>query len=366
MERHIVLFWPSAVENYPDIISDFGKRTDVISSLDLECKSKPDMMSLLNCLYGEKLKGRDYKYKEVGLGTIKAYIVEVNSEYKVLQVTSGLNSVNLYMHELKKSLRLKCGGGHNVHGTEDIIEATDDAILFFQKEIDKIEVGTKYIESFSDWKSKGESWFDEYLRFKSTYGETSILRGIGIDEQGTDSDIDILVDDKLVTSLRKRLRLSAKKPKKLDSRAFYSLSSNIDFDLRLLSDNYLPLDLSKALFESEESLNEYNEMQIKGIAYHCLVHKNFVNTKYLNCLELDANTSSVYKIDLLGIIERDINLCTSAYPCKDISVGYYNYTEINGNPPTFFRRFFWGYLNLRKFISFLIRPKRYEAQIEII
>ncbi|HDM8200157.1 hypothetical protein L2D39_12970 [Vibrio harveyi] len=355
-ERHLLLAWPSAVENYSEQIANFEREmtNSIISKLCIHISDAEDMNNLLNCLYGEKLKGRDYKLKEVGIGTLNVYIIYVDSDYSRKVVTSGFNLVNDSMHFIKSDLRIKCGGGHNIHGSEDLIEAEDDAMLFFGKSMSEITSEDDKDISFSEWADSFHNIIGSIGLLSQTGIRHSILRGVTEREQSFGSDIDFLIEEKDKISVRKRLRIYPKYPKLVNSRVYVSLKEKKEIDLRYVEDDYLPIQLTQELFDEsknhqEKSANVYNESQIKALAYHCLVHKNNIHIKYIGFLE-----GCTSKIELARIFQSghyDVK------PCSDITVGYFNYKCLKGKKPSLNRVLFWNYVLFRRLLKKLVKTK---------
>lgn len=340
-ETHILVVWPNSlvlrggIEYFVKEIEAFG---EISAQTAFRFDAPKDMQSFFNILYADSLKGRDFKLRECGAGLFYAFKVLLDDRYSDQKTTSGIQQVNTASFNLKLRLRGATGGGHKIHGTINQREFAEDAELFLLQ-------GTGH-NHVVDW--------SEYLALSNTSPENrpganySILRGIAAIEQQSGADYDILCTDETVETLRKSLRL-IKQNYRPHACAYTQAGTGTEYDIRPVSSDYVPQKMAQDLLtDPAAKMLTYSPAKIRGLLYHCLVHKNAVADKYIDLLsEQGFHTLE----DISQGLKNSYPDPFETVPCTDRSVGYYNYTQFNHKKPNLERRLFWGGVMLKSFVK---------------
>ena len=176
----------------------------------------------------------------------------------------------------------------------------------------------------------------------------SILRGIAAIEQQSGADYDILCTDETVEPLRKSLRL-IKQNYRPHACAYTQAGTGIEYDIRPVSSNYVPQKMAHDLLTDPAAQTlTYSPAKIRGLLYHCLIHKNDVADKYKDLLSEQGFHTLM---DMSQGLKDSYPDSFETVPCADRSVGYYNYTQFYHKKPNLERRLFWGSVKLKRFVK---------------
>lgn len=304
-EYGLFIIWNNARFAEKRILETINNYFDMINIFNVHW-SKQNFANNLSRFYGENLPKNSFKERECGIGEFLLIIVkDLNPVYKYRKTSKGMKLVNINFFDLKEIFRYWTGGGHKIHGTNDIQEFKHDLMLLLgvsiedylkkyskSKEIIPLE---KDIIGTNGWESLEEVFYvlNETINYV-------VLRNFEqLPEQytvGTHGDIDFLCEN--YYNMKKIL--NAKEESDLKSRVRNHLvisGEKVFFDLRYIGDDYYCNQWEKVILNNRVKNNSFfvpNEEDLKyTLLYHALIHKKRISSDYIEKFKVYFNTESV-------------------------------------------------------------------------
>lgn len=293
--------------------------------------AKENFRKNLHRLYGNKLPKNSSKEDYCGFGSF--LVIELLDEtpcYNLRKTSSGHSFVNTNIFDLKNKLRTITGGGHLIHGTDNLIESNQQLTLFFNN---KKNSNDHDLPTYNSWDCLTDFFnFINDLNLEYVY-----LRNYDNFENVVNSihpDVDLLVED-IETFVRLTGILKDNNHKHRVKYYIHVQGKRIDFDLRNYGDNYYDLKWQHNMIKTrvfKKGIYVLNlENHFYSLLYHALIHKRFVSKDYsmkLNDLanQLDPNLNNIILEDLhiktlnKFMVKNDYKILSP----KDLSV-YFNY-----------------------------------------
>jgi len=292
-EIQLFVIWSKGRYAETDILSDIATKFEIIQTFSITWS--PYMVHRnFTRFYDTKLPQNSQKETYAGAGEFKLIVIRDNNpNYDYRRTSKGKFLVNTNMFDSKAKYREMTGGGHKIHGTNDLLELKHDLVLLlglslkdFMAKYDKpnepnIDVSlSQDLPGTIGWKS-----FDELFYVLNQCDDYVVLRNS--DNISTEyfelnkGDVDILVKDR--------------------NRCLYLLGDLSCIDSEVNADSKVSIDNKIILFEVYEAghnlfENNYElylfdnrvskgnmyclpkELEFYTLIYHALVfHKNLSN-----------------------------------------------------------------------------------------
>jgi len=316
-EIHLFIIWEKAREHEIEIIEDIQKKFKIIQTFSITW-SPYNISRNFTRFYGQKLPKNSHKELHCGKGEFKLIIIEDNNPlYDYRETSSGNRFVNINMFDLKMKYRQLTGGGHKIHGTDNIIETRHDIVLLTGFSIED------FLSKYSEYKNNIElkqdligtnGWksFDELFYTLNECSEYIILRNyqnINLNYISVNKgDIDLLVKNRIqvchilgdiegVNNKNNHLKIDVNK-------------NIILFEVYETGENLFHEKFENDLFKYKEKTNflyhPNKEMDLFALIYHALLlnielsekHKKRINNeinKFSNFSKLKIDESSLIK-----------------------------------------------------------------------
>ncbi len=340
-ELHLFIIWSNASDWKRKILEDIETKFSILGIHSVTWQNKNFSQNLTR-FYGENLPKNSNKERYCGNGTFTLIVImDENPLYRERMTSKGVKNVNVNIFDSKEMYRSWTGGGHLIHGTNDIREVRHDLILLTGMSVEEYikkynDSGNMLNESFS--KMPGEvSWKDaeELLHVLNETVEYVILRNFNgifsVHGRDVHGDVDLLVKD----MYNVKIILNAKPVHKSKYRVKHIVKigeGGVFFDIRYIGDNYYcsrwEKEILKNRYCTEEGYYRTDKHNYKySLLYHALVHKKAISLDYLEYLKqvfpeiIDSDIpEKILKIILNNFMEK--NKYEYIEP-KDYSV-YYN------------------------------------------
>ena len=353
-EIHIVLIWEKGLNKLDHILYDLKNSFRILKVVEMEW-SPSYFSSNLSRFYGEKLPDRSFKEKHCGKGPFVCVILEdLNPVYEERKTSKGISLVNKSLFDKKELYRNWTGGGHKVHGSNNLEEAAHDMLFLFNKSMQdyvakdwdgnmtKIQAD---IVGYDGWED-----FDSLFDFINKSSNYVILRNYkNLDSLKSEkSDIDFLTSNKDFM-----YHINGNRKHKSRNRVAYTIAigdKHYDADIRFLDDNYYDYNWAKNIIDDRityknffipDPLNEFY-----SLLYHSLIHKNDLSDKYVEEL-LSISDSIGLDIEKTIFYNREEALDLL---CEFLQAKQYNIVK----PKDFSVQYSYGRKGLKRFFWELI------------
>lgn len=289
-EIQLFILWEKARDKEVELLDIIENKFEIIQTFSITW-SPYNVGRNFTRFYGQSLPDNSQKELHCGSGEFKVIVVrDMKPNYQTRKTSKGNRTVNINMFDTKSKLREITGGGHKIHGTDNINETKHNIALIFGTSLDNFL--NKYKTKVEDIKLKqdlvgtnGWNSFDELFTVLNQCSEYVVLRNyknINLEYfQNNKGNIDILSKDMMETKF-------------------------ILGDLKNINNNHLKVDINKEvilfevdcynknlfikkweddIFESKIKTNniyhpnEENEMYI--LIYHALFFKNKLENKHI-------------------------------------------------------------------------------------
>lgn len=295
METHLFIIWSNAKYMENKILKDISTHFEIIGKHKISW-NKNNFSRNLTRFYGENLPKNSNKEKLCGNDPFLLVVIrDHNPLYRNRMTSKGLMSVNVNIFDAKEMYRSWTGGGHMIHGTNNLSEVKHDLILLtglsvedylkkFENNQSILRDEYKYLIGEKSWKDANELLYvmNETINYVILRNFDGIFSEVN---RGIHGDVDILVDN----FYKAQLILNAIPTHKSKKRVQHIVKigeGGIYFDIRYISDNYYCKQWEKKLLETKyfNSKGYYrpNEYNYKfSLLYHALVQKKFISPDYM-------------------------------------------------------------------------------------
>jgi hypothetical protein len=319
-EVQVFIIWSKGLDQREKILKDVEHRFEVLQCVDTTW-SKNKFSENLSRFYGENLPKNSSKEKHCGTDTFLCVIVRDNKPvYELRETSKGIKPVNINMFDAKQVYREWTGGGHKIHGSDNVTEARSNIYLLFGITYDTLlnfkETGIK--KSFSNDLIGAHGWksLDELFKALNELSNYVVLRNfVNIEDElnNLHPDIDILTDNKKLIA-----DISNGKPTYKDGRRVQHLAminnQKVFFDFRFIGDGYYDFKWQQQILGKRivyQNMFVPNiENHFFSLMYHAFIHKEKVISDYVLKLiklskevGLNYNNMSFLNYDVL----KDLN-----------------------------------------------------------
>jgi hypothetical protein len=294
-EVHLFIIWSNANPLKEKILEDMMSRFKILGTHTISW-DKHSFSNNLTRFYGQNLPPNSNKEKLCGNNPFTLVVVmDEEPLYRIRMTSKGKKEVNVNIFDAKEMYRNWTGGGHKIHGTNDIKEVRHDLVLLTGLSVE--DYLQKYAQSNKVlaeeyFEMPGEKKWDSPQQLLYVLNETIdyvILRNFDglFSEVGREvhGDVDILTSNYYAA----QLALNAQPVYKSKSRVRNKVNigeGGIFFDIRFVGDNYYCKD-----WEQEILTNRYlheqgyyvtnQENYMYSLLYHALVHKRKISNDYM-------------------------------------------------------------------------------------
>ncbi len=345
-EIHMFIVWSKAKDKLQDILDDIKSYMNIKRIYTVHW-SKEKFSENLSRFYGQNLPEGSEKETHCGTDEFTCIIVEDSApKYQTRETSRGLETVNVNIFDLKSKYRSWTGGGHKIHGTNNIRESEHDLSLLFDKNYDYFKDITSDAVNFNHFNqdivgANGWESIEKLFDYLNRFTKYIVMRNFEClpDEytMAEHGDIDLLVEnfDEVV------YLTNAEKVFPESYRVHYRIMINgeeVLFDFRYVGDNYYDekferLLLKERILDPKGFYRPSDKLYFVNLLYHALVHKPVFSEDYQNRLVILADKINMqstllsYDPTLLLIDKMDEYQFKLVKP-KDLSV-YYNQSVVN-------------------------------------
>jgi len=290
-EAHVFIVWSKGLDQRQKILEDIAKRFEILQCIDTSW-SKENFSENLSRFYGENLPKNSSKEKHCGTDTFLCVLVRDNDpKYELRETSKGIKPVNINMFDAKQLYRDWTGGGHKIHGSDNIVEAKSNMYLLYgfryetilnSEENDVSKAHKADLIGANGWQS-----LDEVFEAFNELSNYVVLRNyMNIEEElkNLHPDIDILTDNKRLIS-----DIANGKPTYKDKRRVQHLvninGQKVFFDFRFIGDGYYDYKWQQQILSTREFYkNMYvpnRENHFFSLMYHAFLHKEKLISDYV-------------------------------------------------------------------------------------
>ncbi|MDR0462744.1 MAG: methyltransferase domain-containing protein [Pseudomonadales bacterium] len=293
-ELHLFLLWENARVKEKKILTDIEATFEVVEKIEI-IWSKEKFSENLSRFYGTSLPAGCGKEQHCGTGPFTLIIVkDVNPNYENRMTSKGMKLVNAKMFDKKEHYRKMTGGGHQIHGTNDVKETNHNlSLLLGMGGVDDyIQQNKKHRSSIkldlAGGKEGGWKNIEELFLALNNTTNYAVLRNYDSlpNEFYLDGheDIDLLCENTEECAFI----LNAKKVFDQDWRVHYEViidGKPLRFDLREVGDNYYDISWEKDLLKQKQLLKNcfyavVGDNHYYSLLYHALIHKPKLGDDY--------------------------------------------------------------------------------------
>ncbi|TLP80750.1 hypothetical protein [Maribacter sp. ACAM166] len=290
-EVHVFIVWSKGLNQKEKILKDIGQCFEVLQCVTTTW-SKQKFPENLSRFYGENLPKNSSKEKHCGTDTFFCIIVRDNQPiYELRETSKGIKPVNINMFDAKQRYREWTGGGHKIHGSDNVTEAQSNIYLLFgityETLLSSKEVGVK--KTFANDLIGADGWesLDQiFLAFNELANYVVLRNFVNIEDElkNLHPDIDILTDNK-----RLLVDISNGKPTYKDKRRVQYLvvikGEKVFFDFRFIGDDYYDFKWEQQILSSRRKFKNMfvpnDENYFYSLMYHAFIHKEKVIVDYV-------------------------------------------------------------------------------------
>ncbi len=331
-EAHVFIVWSKGLEHRDKILVDMETKFELLQTVDVAW-SKEKFSENLSRFYGENLPKNSSKEKHCGTGTFLCTIIRDNKPiYELRETSKGIKPVNINMFDAKQLYRDWTGGGHKIHGSDNVNEAKSNIYLLFGINYDSI-LGSQDKKLIRVHKgdligARGWDSLDELFKAFNELSNYVVLRNFANIEDELNNlhpDIDLLTDNKRLIA-----DISNGKPTYKNKRRVQHLvlinNQKVFFDFRFIGDGYYDYKWqqqvlkTRVMYENKYVPNPENHFY--SLMYHAFIHKEKVIADYVfKLIELSKEVGLNYtnRSFLNYDILKDLNAFMKA--------NNYNYVE---------------------------------------
>ena len=362
-EVHLFVLWDRARFCEQTLLTKLGSCFEIL--LAVECKWTKDRFAQnLSRFYGQNLPSGSFKERECGTGPFLLVLIkDAQPAYKMIDTISrGIELVNVRTFTMKQELRQLTGGGHKVHGTNDLSEVRHDIYMLLGEKIEQI---ADWIGDYTNHRSierdliGADGWanYSEFFDALNYLGNYVVLRNFDQllcpEEDNLHDDIDFLVSDR--TDFLRIANGIATSKKSFRSQYSINISGKRQYvDVRFVGDHYYCESFEKDILTSkvfDTSLwRPQDDLHDLALLYHAIIHKPRIADDY--AMTLLQKFGSTSRRDLQALLEQE--LADKGYKItepKDLTV-YYSSLH-----PSLRRRVFYFIIKIKSWLVLLLKSK---------
>ncbi|WP_339835477.1 hypothetical protein [uncultured Maribacter sp.] len=305
-EAHIFIVWSKGLHKRNEILEDIETKFEILECIDVTW-TKNKFSENLSRFYGENLPKNSSKEEHCGTDIFLCIIIRDNNpKYELRETSKGIKAVNSNMFDAKQLYRQWTGGGHKIHGSDNISEAKNNMYLLFGIKYNSIIDSDNTTKAWAHNKDLiGANGWDSLEQIFEAFNELSnyvVLRNFANLDQELNNlhpDIDLLTDNKrLLVDISNGKRTS--KDKKRVQHLVLVKNQKVFFDFRYLGDDYYDNKWEQHILNTRV---KYQNLYIPNtinhfysIMYHAFIHKPDLMEDYVfKLIDLSKNVDLIYE-----------------------------------------------------------------------
>ncbi len=293
-EAHVFIVWSKGLEHRERILTDIKSKFEILETIETTW-SQIKFSENLSRFYGENLPKNSSKEKHCGTGTFLCIIVRDNKPiYDLRETSKGIKVVNVNMFDAKQLYRDWTGGGHKIHGSDNVTEARNNIYLLFGIKYDIIVNSNEINIARAHNKDLiGANGWDSLEQIFEAFNELSnyvVLRNfVNIDDElnNLHPDIDLLTDSRRLIADISNGKRTYKNRKRVQHLVMIN-SQRVFFDFRFIGDNYYDNKWEQEILNSRVQYKDLYvpnlENHFYSLMYHAFIHKEKLIEDYITKL----------------------------------------------------------------------------------
>lgn len=290
-EAHVFIIWSKGLEHKQQVIADIETKFEIIQKI-YTTWTKQKFSENLSRFYGENLPKNSSKEKHCGTGTFLCLIVRDNTpKYDLRETSKGVKTVNINMFDAKQLYRDWTGGGHKIHGSDNVTEAKSNIYLLYGLKYDDIVNSVKLgiIKEYKQDLIGANGWnsLDDIFEVFNALCNYVVLRNfVNIEDElnNLHPDIDVLTDNKRLIADAANGKPTYKDPKRVQHLVMVN-NQKVFFDFRFNGDNYYDYkweqDILKTRIKYKNIYVPNNINHFYSLMYHAFIHKEILIKDYI-------------------------------------------------------------------------------------
>lgn len=292
-EAHLFIIWSKGLDQKDKILNHLGGKFEILSTVETHW-SQEKFSENLSRFYGENLPKNSSKEKHCGTGAFQCILVmDSNPVYELRETSKGIKPVNINMFDAKQLYREWTGGGHKIHGSDNVSEARSNIYFLFGVKYENVLTGNYSLSEVYKNDLVGAHGWNSLQEIFNAFNELAnyvVLRNFANIEdelKNLHPDIDILTDNKRLIS-----DIANGKPTFSDKRRVQHVVSvngqKVFFDFRFVGDGYYDFKWQQQLLQTRKTFAQMyvpnEENHFFSLMYHAFIHKEKVLADYVHKL----------------------------------------------------------------------------------
>ncbi len=293
-EAHVFIVWSRGLDQRQKILEDIANRFEILCTKETTW-SKGKFSENLSRFYGENLPKNSSKEKHCGTDMFLGIIVkDPNPVYELRETSKGIKPVNINMFDAKQVYRDWTGGGHRIHGSDNIEEAKSNMYLLYGMHYDAaLQLNSTEEPTQHHADLIGAHGWESLEQVFNAFNELAnyvVLRNyVNIEDElnNLHPDIDVLTDNKRLIA-----DIANGKPNYKDKKRVQHLvmvnGQKVFFDFRFIGDNYYDYKWEQQLLKTRVKYNYLyvpnEENHFYSLMYHAFIHKEKLIEDYVTKL----------------------------------------------------------------------------------
>lgn len=290
-ELHAFIVWSKGLQHRERILEDIGTKFEIVRIINTNW-SQDKFTENLSRFYGENLPKNSSKEKHCGTGTFLCIIVRDNNpQYELRETSKGIKPVNSNMFDAKQLYRDWTGGGHRIHGSDNVSEAKSNIYLLFGIKYNSlVNAKESKVETTHDGNLIGAYGWDSLEHIFEAFNELShyvVLRNfVNIDQElnNLHPDIDLLTDNRRLIADISNGKRTYKDKKRVQHLVLIN-NQKVFFDFRFIGDNYYDYRWEQQILYTRVKYKNFYVPNIENhfysLMYHAFVHKKKLSEDYI-------------------------------------------------------------------------------------
>ena len=302
-EIHLFLIWSKGLPARDQVAADIAQHFTCLETVAVSW-SAGRFSENLSRFYGENLPKNSSKEKHCGTGTFLCFVVrDEKPRYELRETSKGIKPVNINLFDAKQRYREWTGGGHRIHGTDNVREAQNNLYMLFGVPYQRfLEAKGSILPDAWDADLIGSDGWDSLDAMFAAFNELAnyvVLRNfrdIQTELENLHPDIDLLTDNKrLIVDIANGKPTTGKKYR-VQYRTLVG-GKQVFLDVRHVGDGYYDARWERDLLDTRVGYeNLYvpdGEAHFYSLMYHAYYHKEQLSRDYIEKLMALAPAASL-------------------------------------------------------------------------
>ncbi len=293
-EIHLFLIWSKGLSARERVATDIAQHFTCVETVEVTW-SPGRFSENLSRFYGENLPKNSSKEKHCGTGTFLCFVVrDQQPRYELRETSKGIKPVNINLFDAKQRYREWTGGGHRIHGTDNVQEARNNLFMLFGVPYDRFfEANGSILPDAWDSDLIGSGGWDSLDAMFEAFNELAnyvVLRNFRDIQAELDNlhpDIDLLTDNKRLIADIANGKPTTGQKNRVQYRTLVG-GKQVYLDIRHVGDGYYDArwerDLLYTRVPFEKMYVPAAEPHFYSLMYHAYYHKEQLSRDYIEKL----------------------------------------------------------------------------------